>query len=66
MIYSSDEHCYSSDYETIEDQGSFEWGMYSNGEVPPNALVVSGFWARDSTLYIGRTVTGSDISTVTT
>ncbi|XP_065898031.1 uncharacterized protein [Dysidea avara] len=65
ICYGCNEHCYNSDYEalTIEDQDSFEWGVYSNGEVPSNALI--GNKRRDG-LYVGRTVTGSDISTATT
>ncbi|XP_065893534.1 uncharacterized protein [Dysidea avara] len=59
------QHCHNSDYEalTIEDQNGFEWGVYSNGEVPPHA--VYGNKDHDG-LYVGRTVTGSDISTATT
>ena len=62
ICYRSSEHHYTSDYEalTIGDQDGFEWGVYSNGEVPSNALVVDDL-AEDNTLYIGRTVTGSDI-----
>ena len=65
ICYGCNEHCYSSDYEalTIEEQDGFEWGVYSNGEVPSNALI--GNKRRDG-LYVGRTVTGSDISTATT
>ena len=67
ICYSSDEHCYSSEYKMLTiNEGGFEWGVYSNGGVPQNALVASGFWAGDNTLYVSRTVTGSDISTATT
>ena len=67
ICYRSDEHCYNSDYEalSIEEQDGFEWGVYSNGEVPANALVVDGL-AEDNTLYVGRTVTGSDIISTAT
>ena len=65
ICYGSGEHIYSSDYEalTIEDQDGFEWGVYSNGDVPQNAVI--GNKRRDA-LCVGRTVTGSDISTATT
>ena len=57
------EHCHSSDYEalTIEDQNDFEFGLYSNGEVPTHAVYAD---KEHDGLYVGRTVTG--ISTATT
>ena len=65
ICYGSNERCYNRDYEalTVEEQDSFEWGVYSNGEVPLNAVI--GNKRRDG-LYVGRTVAGSDISTATT
>ena len=71
ICYGSGEHIYSSDYEalTIEDQDGFEWGVYSNGEVPENALVandITDTWKINENLYIGRTVTGKDVSTAIT
>ncbi|XP_065912618.1 uncharacterized protein [Dysidea avara] len=64
----SGNHCCDSDYEalTIEDQDGFEWGVYSNGEVPQNALVTNDIWESEEDQCIGRTVTGSDISTAMT
>ena len=59
------EHCYSGldSYEVLvtEQPEIFEWGVYSGGEVPRNAVVAGIDTSKD--VYIGRTVTGSDIST---
>jgi len=59
------EHCYSSrncyDVLVTEQPDIFGWGVYSNGEVPCNAVVGGSDSSKD--VYIGRTVTGSDIST---
>ena len=57
------EHCYSNGYKilTVEEPVAFEWGTYSHGEVPPNA--VPGGTTKDcECLYIGRTVTNSDVT----
>ena len=57
------EHCYDSGYKilTVEEPDAIEWGAYSNGKVPPNAI--PGGITRDGEhLYIGRTVTNSDIT----
>jgi len=65
ICWGCNEYQYTTKFEalTIEDQDGFEWGVYSNGEVPQNAVI--GNRRRDG-LYIGRTVTGGDISTATT
>ena len=71
ICYGSDEHVYSGGYGalTIEDQDGFEWGVCFDGEVPVNALVatdiVDNLYGTEE-IYIGRTLTGSDISSATT
>jgi len=64
ICYGCGEYCYNR-YEvlTIEEQDGFEWGVYSNGEVPPNAVAGN---SKHDRLFIGRTVTGSDISAAAT
>jgi len=59
------QHCQSYDYEvlTIEEQDSFEWGLYFDGEVSSNAIKANTSY---ESLYIGRTVTASDISKAAT
>ena len=67
ICFGSGEHCCSSEYEvlTVENQDGFEWGESSHGKVPPNCVTA---YKRDDSLHIsiGRTVTGSDISTAAT
>lgn len=56
-----EEHCYDKGYKilTVEEPDAFEWGTYSNGEVPSTAI--PGGNTYDGELYIGRTVTDSDV-----
>ena len=44
------------------DQGSYEWGVYFEGDFPENGVVANDF----ENLFVGRTVTDSDISTAAT
>ena len=64
ICYDCGEYCYNR-YEvlTIEERDGLEWSVYSNGEVPPNAVAGN---SKHDRLFIGRTVTGSDISAAAT
>ena len=66
ICWNCEEHLYiggEDGYEVlVSDQPDiFIWGVYSDGEVPHNAVVGGTDSSKD--VYIGRTVTGSDIST---
>ena len=58
------EYCYGNDYKilTVEEPDSFEWGAYSDGNVPPNAIPAGRIAKDGNNVYIGRTVTNSDIT----
>ena len=59
----SEELCCHRDYEILvegTEKNVFEWGVYSCGEVPLNAIVGGTFV--DKQLFIGRTVVDNDIS----
>ena len=61
------ECCYKHyDVLTTEDQNGIKWSVYSNGKVPPNAVIGNKRLDRLYRWYICCTVTGSDISTATT
>ena len=59
----SDEHCYDKGFKvlTVEEQDAFEWGTYSGGEIPSTAIP-GGNTSAEEVLYIGRTVTNSDVT----
>ena len=62
LCWNSREHCYNEGYKilTMEEPDAFEWGTYSDGDVPSTAI--PGGTTKDSEeLYIGRTVTNSDV-----
>ena len=55
------EVCFDNEYEIlVEEERVLEWGVYSCGEMPLNA-VVGGTFVKEQ-LFIGRTVIDSDIS----
>lgn len=63
LCWGCNEHCYDKGYEILVTQevDSFDWGVYSNGEVPPTA--VSGGETNDEEkLYIGRTLSNGDVT----
>ena len=62
LCWHSGEYCYNEGYKilTVEEPDAFEWGTYSNGEVPSTAIP-GGTTMDGEKLYIGRTVTDSDV-----
>ena len=56
------EYRYNNKFEVLklEKESIFEWGVYSRGDIPPNAVVV-GYYKSEK-IFIGRTVIDSDIS----
>ena len=62
LCWGSGEHCYNEGYKilTIEEPDAFEWGTYSDGDVPSTAIP-GGATEDDEELYIGRTVTNSNV-----
>ena len=56
------EYCYDNKFEVLklDKENIFEWGVYSRGDVPPNAAVVGHY--KNEKIFIGRTVIDSDIS----
>ena len=62
LCWGSGEHCYDKGYKLliVDELDAFEWNTYSNGEVPSTAIP-GGATRNGETLYIGRTVTNSDV-----
>ena len=62
LCWRSREYCYDEGYKilTVEEPDAFEWGTYSYGEVPSTAIP-GGTTMYGEKLYIGRTVTDSDV-----
>ena len=62
LCWNSEEHCYDEGYSVlvVEEPEAFDWGIYFNGEVPSTAIP-GGTTEDDEELYIGRTVTNSDV-----
>ena len=62
LCWNSEEYCYDERYKilTAEEPDAFEWGTYSDGEVPSTAIP-GGTTMDGEELYIGRTVTDSDV-----
>ena len=56
------EYCCDEGYSVlvVEEPDAFDWGTYSNGEVPCTAIP-GGTTVYGEELYIGRTVTNSDV-----
>ena len=68
ICYAGGEHYFQDgDYEALTlDQGSYEWGVYFEGDFPENGVVANDFEDGDEDLFVGRTVTDSNISTAAT
>ena len=62
LCWNSEEHCCDEGYSVlvVEEPDAFDWGTYSNGEVPSTAIP-GGTTVYGEELYIGRTVTNSDV-----